>query len=347
MLPAVPKSELVDALNQVVTSGWRLGDYPASRDRIKPLMYLAAAREGEFFPDVASRILKLLDASFERNAFEALGDHDKPLLSDEQSSALRILFGIESYYRDKSVDTRRIEAFALLMPEKGPDWLADTFYKTWQRPALELAITCLQASYGQEDAPSARRHESILRTASAIVGSNRRLREVVSVHESRSMLDRLHSINTRFNCLEHNEGILSIEFEPVSGVLSPEVITPQPWEYILRFPLSMPVYLGEPIKWSYRRLYSYVSNPPTPARDWISMTGNVRGYTVAVDVMFEGELPSVIWKFAIHTLRRPGSPEDGEIVHADSNGRVEFAESRDTRSDFSYGIAWSWGHNVS
>lgn len=340
MLPAATETELVDALQRVVTSGWHLGYQPAQRKDIQPLLDLVDAGPNELFPDVAMRILQRLDSSLRQNADEALSPGDEPLLTDTQSHALRILFGTHPDYHDTSVDIRRVETATLLMPERV--WKGNTFSRTWEKPTLRLVVLCLRASYGQEEPITSKRHESVRRSTSSIIGVNGRRREVVSEHVSRSMLERLDVIRTRFNCLQDHEGISAIEFESVSGVGPPEIVTPQPWEYILRFPLLAPVGLGEQVSWSFRRRYVDLVDANRPQFDWLSLVGNVRGFTVAVDVTFECDPPPSIWRFAMPTARRPGVPGQGEIVRPDANARVTFPEFSDTRPDYSYGIAWTW-----
>jgi len=91
----------------------------------------------------------MLDSSFERNAEDALGLSNEPLLSDDQARGLRVLFGTLLEYRHIDVRVRRENGADLIYPELGP-WIgrSNTFYKTWEARAAHLALHALRVSYG-------------------------------------------------------------------------------------------------------------------------------------------------------------------------------------------------------
>lgn len=341
MLPAVPDAELEKALDKVVTAGWRLPEQPARRQLLEPLLYLASAQSSEPYPTGATRVLRLLDESFRNNADEALGSGEEPILTNAASTGLRILYGTHPDYRDVGVDTRRKEAAALLFPERKTNLKPNSIYKTWQKPAHRLAIECLRASYGQEATPHSRRHESVRRTSWAVVGEEHRQHLVESSHISRALVDDLTHLCTRFT-LRDPERIAEVTIEPMQGLGPPDVTSPAPGQYVLSFPVLHVPRLGDEFAWAYRRKCRYIQGTP-PFRDGrTTLTGNVRGFAVALSVTFECEPPPLIWKESRHFLRFMGPPNPEDLVQPDESGTVYFPETRDTVPENAYGIAWLW-----
>ena len=340
VLPAVDDEGLRRALTQVVAYGGELERHPSTQDDLQPLIYLAAATSSQVFPDLAKRVRSMLDAALIQNV-ESVPDGEPPL-TEEHSHGLRILFGLLPDYLYTDVDVRREEAGDLLFPEQG-SWKhrANTFYKTWQRPALDLAISCLKATYGQEEVRRGRRHESVSRSSWTIVGSDRRKKQTVTSHVSRSMLERLEVVRTRCSLTRDHADLASIDFEAISGVGPPEVIEEEPFDFRLRFPLLHPVGMGEEFAWSFQRTYRYRDDAPVENLAWMRLTGNVRGFSVSVVVTFEGEPPMLIWRFGSHAIRPPALPELDQLLRPDSDGGVSMSTT-DTYPEKSYGIAWKW-----
>lgn len=343
VLPAVEVDVLVTALRGVISSGWDLSRRNSERTRLGPLLYMASPRPSESWPALARRVLNMLDRSFEQNLDETFGLRDEPLLSDDESSGLRILFGTHPEYHHVGVDVRRESAGDLLYPEQGP-WVgrAASFYKTWEEGAAALALECLRASYGQETRGTDLRYESVRRGNSGIVGPNRLMREVVSTHVSRALVEPLEEVVTHFSRQRLHEGTDHIEFEAVSGVGPPDITNPSPWVWELRFPLDEPVQMGVQFSWSFRRRYFYQKDALPHDPDWIHINGNARWFTVTADVTFECEPPPRIWMINAHIDRVPGSYEASVSLRPDKTDRVFRIETSDTRPDYGYGIGWSW-----
>jgi hypothetical protein len=305
---------------------------------------MAPTRSSELWPSLARRVLTMLDRSFEQNADEPFGLRDEPLLSADESTGLRVLFGTHPEYHHVDVVVRRESAGDLLYPEQG-SWIgrAASFYKTWEAGAAALALECLRASYGQESRGTDLRHESVRRGNSGIVGPNRLMREVVSTHVSRALVEPLDEVVTHFSRQRLREGTDHIEFEAVSGVGPPNITNPSPWVWELRFPLEQSVQIGERFSWSFRRRYFYLKGAVPHDPDWIHINGNAHWFTVAADVTFECESPPPrIWMINAHIDRVPESYETSVSLRPDETGRVFRIETSDTRPDYGYGIGWSW-----
>jgi len=343
VLPAVADDVLVVALRAVISAGGELGRRIALRGQLAPLFHLADARESEPFPTVARRILDMLDASFRQN-MDAFADDAEPLLSSDWADGLRILFGTHPEYRDADVGVRRICAADLLYPEEGP-WTGrygpNRFYKTWEVPTAYLVIPVLRRTYGQEPIDLNRYHESVHRTNTATIGSNRRKSEVVAEYVSRSVTERLDFVVTHFSAQRTHVGIDEIYFEPLTGVEEPEIKKTAPWVWELRFPLLQPVGLGETFSWSFKRRYTYFTDAPPISPDWLQLNGNVPGFSARIEIAFECDLPEQIWSVATHIDRIPGSYEPRYRLTPRKDRTLTFATSN-TRPECGYGIAWSW-----
>lgn len=339
MLPNVPDEQLEKALFEVVAFGWHLPERPASERVVEPLLRVAAGQPHELYPTLARRFLVLLDQALTDNAEPTLAG-EAPLLNDDSSLGLRILFGTQRDYRNRPVGLRRHEAFGLLYPERTVIPSDDAIFKTWQVPMVRLALSSLRRSYGQEQPSHYRQHQSVRVFVRAVVRPDRHVEFVETSRVTRSLVEGLRQITIR---LHHTRIENGIRFESLRGVGQPQVEHHPSGLIEIVFPLLDVIGDGETLTWSYRRIYSYGPEAHIPQWDHLAVTAGTAGYAASMAVTFEGDdVPSTISPFAAHSLQRPRFFDPTALTTVDDEGTAYFPETRDTLAGYAYGLYWAW-----
>lgn len=338
MLPAVSDDDLITELRAVVTAGWRLPAQPQHKEDIRHLLSMAKVKSTESYSTTARHLLEMLDETLIRCSEDLLGRDGEPLLSEEQSHGLRILFGLPHEYRPKGVDLRRREGGALYL---GLDTIKpDTFYRSYERDALRVVLSCLKAHYGQEQAPS-RSFESVVRRASAVIGTNQRIRSVRFDNVYRSKIDGLDFVRTWFY-LREPEIITKLGIEDLVGVKKDYDIQPRAeGAFRLTFQLSEPAAAGKDVPWGYTRTYEYADTPRKFVEDRIGFSARNDGYLLSATVRFECKPPPLIWTYSRRKQYYEIDPPS-ESLTPQSDGSYAFPETIDTSCLQVYGIAWRW-----
>jgi len=338
-LSSVPDETLLDEVGVLIGAGWRIIDRPSSRHGIRHLLSLAAPKPHEMFATVARRLLEMINEVLERSTdFDGIGDEQSELLNEEQSQALRILFGLHPDYRWASVTLRRTEAGALLL---GRDSVkANTFYKSYENDAKRMALECLRARYGQGTDRPSRSYESVRRCALVTVGDNRRISSVKLDNVYRSLSDGLDYVRNWFQ-LENPDDLEAITIDRLTGVISYDLERRQSCAYRITFSLPRSFDTGDEIVWGYQRSYHYRQYSPIPDEDRIGISGRNDDFEFRIAVQFLGPLPAAIWRYSRRKTMFAVEPAPETIVVPDTN-RVVTHESTNSSALRVYGVAWRW-----
>jgi hypothetical protein len=154
VLPYCTDEELLAELAVVVSAGWDLPSRANRAGDVRHLLLLADPGEALSYRQAVQRLLMMLDAALQQDQIE------RPVVSEEDSRGLRILFGVHPNYRTElSPVVRREQASEYLVPawhKQPPRDRASSFQRRHQQRALRQALYCLRAEYGQEPRPSIR-----------------------------------------------------------------------------------------------------------------------------------------------------------------------------------------------
>jgi hypothetical protein len=339
-LPAISDQTLIEELMVVVTAGWRLPDRARLRDSIRHLLYVTDPPVTELYYSTARRLLELLDETLTGAAEESFGNADTPLLSDEHSRTLRILFGVHVDYRWESVDTRREEAGAILLDKARGAVKSDTYHRRYEKDACRVVVECLRAHYGQETDGPRYSYSSVDRKVYAVVGPNQHFNSYRVNNIFRSNKDGLDFVRVWFH-LQHPEAVTHIAIDSVQGAADYSLEDRGDGSYRLTFHLAEPTNLGQDIQWSYETVYEYKPDLPLNTEGRIGITGRNDGYTAGATVEFQCTPPRMIWAYS----RRKGYfpiKEPSTSLMPDENNRVTLKETSETSLLRVYGLAWRW-----
>jgi hypothetical protein len=355
VLPFCSDEALLAELSVVVSAGWYLPAKPRRAQDVRHLLLLADPGHALSYRDAGQRLLVMLDEALQPDP-----EDDHPDTSDDDSTGLRILFGVHPTYRNEPSPTvRRREASDFLVPAwhvyppRDDDTRASTFQRRHQPRALRQALECLRSKYGQAERPGIRDYDVITRRRWYQVAANRQVvrmrgEEIVRVRE-----DNLASFSFSESTRDE-EGLLAARFRVLDHALGPELtldgITDaptQPGVRDIRLRLPRPYMTGEVIGASWEETLTFGPDAPRWRRYFGAAEAPNDGAELEVTVTFDddAELPALVWWY----IALPGTnefeigPGPGERLTLDGGHSTSHRWAAiETERRISYGLQWYW-----
>lgn len=345
MLPAATEEQFAKGFIEVIEAGWALPDLEP-KDEVRFLLELADVPANATYSMRASRFLQMLDRSLRDNVVEIPDGAEEPILTDERSRGLRILYGTHpEYHTARWSKGRQENALPYLFPGRRKPLSVDAFQRspTYRGDIFRLTLSCLIASYGQAEFGSVKARTSLGKFVKAIVGQDHRIESVDIAVTTRLNIDGVPDLPVRYGA-HQPERIADVVFEPVDGDIGPPT-KGEPYgqgTYRVRFPITRTTLMGDVLKWTYRRRLTYVPGSVLPNEDWECMSARSDNFDLGVEVMFKGEIPPIIWQVRCPKEWRPGRPENSVLLKPDVDQCVTMPPLDKTNGRYSYGIAWRW-----
>lgn len=361
-MPDADESVLWDELRVVIQlNALKLGRNPSWERRIRHLLATTDAPEYESYERRAGRLCDGLAAALSANAaenddIEADATH---LLTDEQHTGMRILYGLDSRYLDKGPTYRRENAAEYL----APDWVrkreqdgaippgdprrAKAFRDGPEGAVLSLTIQCLRATFDQPGAAD-----------EPWVVLNKERHYEVDAHRDIVRQYCQTTIRSRVTGLDHcdisevarelpDANIDHYEFQPVAveGFTKPstseEVQGNETTAYRLSFP---PLSVGDTYSYAWEETFRYLESGSWWKSFHVADASNTDGAPLRFEVRFQGEAPSRVWWFSEKggvKIKRERPHSDRLIVPDENDDKLFVWEGRTSRA-YDVGVAWQW-----
>jgi hypothetical protein len=351
VLPYSSDEQLLADLAVVVSVGWDLPSRANRAHQVRHLLLLADPGEALLYRQAAQRLLAMLDAALQQDADE------HPVVNEEDSLGLRILFGVHTNYRTESSPVvRREQASEYLVPawrDRPPHDRAGTFQRRHQQRALRQALNCLRAAYGQEPRPTIRDSDLIEERRWYYVAANRQVVRFRCEDIIRPRVDGLES-HVFYEPRNDDEGILNTRFRivehPIGPPLNLEEISDAPTQpghrqIVLRFP--RPYMAGELVGIAWEEELDFGPNAERWRRFFVGAHSPNDGFDLELTVTFadDAELPEMVWRY----IALPDvadfelGPRPEEILSLDASRSVSYRWiGAETERWINYCLQWVW-----
>lgn len=336
-LPAIGDQALLKQLAIVVTAGWQLHQQPRAVDEVRELLELVPSRgRASAFRQRAHDFLTLLDQALISSAWEPA---EAPLLTEDQVTGLRILFGTHASYRMATASVRRNSAAEYLgEPRRGSKVVqGDSLYRRRQGELLQLALDCLRYRYGQD--PPGTPHLTEVESATILVNFDQ-LNRIDNVHyryeirARKSITDKLFAraelpaaANPNVDVTAYGDLVLHNVRQWIPGHLSISLKPPHALK------------IGERLEYAIRLHYSYSDLLPACSDGYLMHWEHNDGYRLIIKCNFPAQ-PEACWSFDQSLLYYPGAANRHREIYA-AKGTAWY-ETSATRSRMAHGIAWQW-----
>jgi hypothetical protein len=337
-LPAVSDSLLLKELAVVVTAGWQLPLLPQRAGDVKLLLESVSLRSrAGAFRQLAHDLLQMLDDALLSCSED---DAEESLLTAEQATGLRILFGTHPSYRDATASIRRDNAAEYLGESRrgGSTVRGDTLYRRRQRELLQLALDCLRRRYGQD--PPGTPHLTEIETVSAILNFNE-LGLIDNVVYNYRVRARRHVVGKLYARTELPAGAdPKAEIAPLTNIIFRHVRQWIPGHLSVSFLPPEQLTLGQRLNYGFRITYGYPGITQRPERGHFMHWEHNDYYRLIVHCEF-GTAPAACWSFQEPLLHYPGSEKRNRLLSVDGEGYARF-DTAATACRMAHGLAWRW-----
>jgi hypothetical protein len=340
-LPAVSDSLLLAELAAIVTAGWQLQQQSQHEGDVRRLLEAVPIRSrAGAFRQRAHDLLVMIDEALVDAAAAGDDEIETALLTDDQSTGLRILFGTHPAYRDATARTRRDNCAEYLGDSRrgGGRVSGDTLYKRRQPQLLQLALDAFRQRWGQDPTGTRHRTETETVSVSLRVDDYGRLTNVDCRYRLRARRDRLE------RCYLRAEVPAGADPKPtvtqLEGAALRHIHEWIPGHLSVALQLEDAVPLAARFEIAFHLTYRYVEPPRRHAFGHYMHWEHNDYYRLSIDCQFAA-LPSTCWRFQESLLSYPEPGFNNVPLAVGADGLVT-SDTAATASRMAHGVAWAY-----
>jgi hypothetical protein len=349
VLPYCSDETLLKELASLVTAGGRLPTLAENASKVPHLLLLGTPDAAEPYRARANRLLQSIDAAILGGR---LGDDADADLTVDQQYGLRILFGLQSDYRDTTAKVRRENAADFLVP----GWLhkpgirdrAGTFQRRHQSRVCALLLSCLKATYGQEERPSELEVDHLWEIRDYWVDERRQVYRFRNEATIQSRVDNLELVYV----YQHGSVLEGYERQTIEGLTTADGLTTVssveeteqvdgPDFITLRLPQRLQT--GECCSYSWQQKITYGSEVARWKTGFVIFGARNDDFGFEVSVHFSNRPPESVWWIEdLPMAEHADGPRLGQIVMINEQGIASYRRPPPTNRAMGYGLAWRW-----